>query len=478
MTPGLLTSIQNALDDPLWDASVSGVKNVVSNAIRALDSTVEIEDTKYFSHSFVPDFVLSWPKSSAGRTRDVFLRVVLDATTVRYDLDTVGGTHPILLGLEALTDELEPAGPEVAESKFHDVLLTDPLALACLGDGVLSEFGTVIPSAVIRSGEGRLGEDSSARLVQSADRVFTAAKEHVPQPIVDSQPTIEEFIGEREVGRLFNLARIVWEATGGDPMAFPLATSLDDLDVEALRYLLDSGPTARLDFWRSVGKSVTADLLLGVGLDRAANLDVLVATNLDRLAFRHLAMLPGRLDLDRGTRWRIDPDNSLILQGAGFEAVLATHKESLPAPRLKLERLAPDEFVRRVDGKRFSSVTFVDQAANTVTTENAAALHVGDGGVMQLLSAESGARVLGVGLDVAGGKRLECRFEDGTASGKTASTFSVQEFLTVAIPVLVKLSESDDQLIEQITADFATVATGPPGGEYQPQLLLQLNDFG
>lgn len=57
----LMASVNTALDDPSWDSSVRSVKSVLRQAIQDMDSRVKIEDTTYFNHTFVPDFVLTWP---------------------------------------------------------------------------------------------------------------------------------------------------------------------------------------------------------------------------------------------------------------------------------------------------------------------------------------------------------------------------------------------------------------------------------
>jgi hypothetical protein len=471
----LLGAIQDALDHASWDVSVASVKTLVINAIERMDPTVKISDTKYFSHSFVPDLILEWPKASASQSRDVYLRVQLDEVGVRYDLATIGSGHPILMGLSAIDDRLLSTSTEMERSKVLDVLLTDPVAVADLGVGVQAEFGAVLPGALLRSGEGLVGIDNARRLSASGSAIFAAAKDHLPVPISDNRPIIDEFISGRGADRLFNLTRIVWVATGGDPMTFPFDTSLEALDIDALRYLLHSGPSTRLDFWRSVGRDVSVELLLAVGIERAPNLDVLVATNLDRLAFRHVAVVPGRLAFDRSSHWRVETDRNLVFEGATCEAVFALHKEHVRSHGSVLDPLLPSEFARRIEGRKFTSLTFRDQAGNTVTTENSAELKVDNRGALRLLSDGPAIRVMGVGLDLSG-KRLDCRFGEGTAAGKTTSTFALDELLSSGLPVLTNLTEEDTREIEQIRATFGMVSADASGDE-NGQLDLSITDF-
>ena len=85
----LQSEILSGLDVPNWDESIATVKRTVANALQALDRGIEIKDTRYFNHSFVPDFVLSWPRD-AGRQRDVFLRLDSSAAFLNRDLDLLG----------------------------------------------------------------------------------------------------------------------------------------------------------------------------------------------------------------------------------------------------------------------------------------------------------------------------------------------------------------------------------------------------
>jgi len=63
-----------------------------------------------------------------------------------------------------------------------------------------------------------------------------------------------------------NFGRIVWEATGGDPSQFPIRTALSGVDDTGLRFLLDEAPSDDPEFWRSVGRLVTLERLLLLGV--------------------------------------------------------------------------------------------------------------------------------------------------------------------------------------------------------------------
>ena len=70
----LQSEIFDGLDIPNWDESITAVKRVVANALHRVDPSTSIKDTGYFNHSFVPDFLLTWPRD-ADWSRDVFLRL-------------------------------------------------------------------------------------------------------------------------------------------------------------------------------------------------------------------------------------------------------------------------------------------------------------------------------------------------------------------------------------------------------------------
>ena len=70
----LQSDIFDGLNIPNWDESITAVKLVVANALHRVDPSTSIEDTGYFNHSFVPDFLLTWPRD-ADWSRDVYLRL-------------------------------------------------------------------------------------------------------------------------------------------------------------------------------------------------------------------------------------------------------------------------------------------------------------------------------------------------------------------------------------------------------------------
>lgn len=122
MNGDLLASVNNALDTDSWDGAVSSVKQVMGRAIRELDETARLEVTNYFNHSFVPDYRITWP-DPAVPDRDIYLRLGSSAEFIAGDLELIGDSRPIFIGLSPLEEgevrELDRERGETQQSGSH-----------------------------------------------------------------------------------------------------------------------------------------------------------------------------------------------------------------------------------------------------------------------------------------------------------------------------------------------------------------------
>lgn len=79
------------------DRYEAAVKEAVRDALVTLDPTVSIEDTHYFNHSAVPDFMLSWGKST---TRPLFVRRSFEEIAYGHDVDRLSSVRPVILSAQ------------------------------------------------------------------------------------------------------------------------------------------------------------------------------------------------------------------------------------------------------------------------------------------------------------------------------------------------------------------------------------------
>jgi hypothetical protein len=434
--------ILDSLDVPGWADSIVAVKRVVANALRRLDRTADIKDTSYFNHSFVPDFVLSWPRDQ-GRTRDVFLRLDSSDAFLSGDLRYLGKDRPVLLGLAGLDERgharLADSGVDVSAA-----MVTEPAAVEHLGDSApRADFGQVVPAAVLKGGHGWLRTKEAADVTAVAGLLFTSARQHASEPIGGAVAALSEFLDDTQTARLANFGRIVWEATGGDPARFPLATELSAVDDAGLRFLLEEGPADDRSFWRSVGRSVNLDRLVGAGVRSGANLAAFVRANSDRLYARVLLVkaTQRRLD-DEGPEWVIEA-GGLGLRGSDFTAYMASGREKLTVATDSERALPFGEFQRRTADEQVETVTVVAGDGKKVTIESKDMFDPGTDAVVASVGDLPGATVASVGL-IVGGKHLECDFTTRSASGYTNAIFEVVSLLERGLPILWPLSDEQD----------------------------------
>lgn len=78
------------------------VKTAVRDAVGALDSAVAIEDTHYFNHSAVPDFLLRWSKTEH---RPLYIRRSFEEILAGHDLEHLADDRPVILSANDTRDE-------------------------------------------------------------------------------------------------------------------------------------------------------------------------------------------------------------------------------------------------------------------------------------------------------------------------------------------------------------------------------------
>lgn len=440
----LMAAISNALDAPTWDSSIRDTKSVVRNAIRAMDRGVVISDTSYFNHTFVPDFVLDWPNDPRQSSRDLFLRLDSSPFNIKDDLQHLREGRPILLGLEPLREEESPEGEltsSLADTKTADAMVIDPMAVAGFANSEKTSFGSVLPSAVLKGGKGVVDDLAGEALRASTRRVFEAAASHEAQPIAAGVEDIQPYLQEDTSRRLLNLARIVWESTGGEPTEFPATTDLDSLDIDSLTFLLTDGPPDDILFWRNVGRTITLDNLFRAGVVDAPNWRIFLASNLDRISARAVR-LKERKQTSTRPGWSLNRQ-TLQFSGPDFDGYVASYKSDLPGPDEVYPPTITD-FQSRTRNHQIVSMT-VSTARATDITIDSIVTNVSTDESVALLARDPTARVDSASIK-GSRKRMEVNFRQRTAGGHTGAKFTLEEIILRAIPVLWRLdSRSRDE---------------------------------
>ncbi len=454
--------ILDGLNRPGWDDSIAAVKRAVSNALRRLDRGAVVTDTNYFNHSFVPDFVLTWPREP-GHVRDVFLRLDSTNAFIANDIRYLGDARPVMMGLaglEATTDEVRRSEFDAA-TRDTAAMITEPAAVERFEVQPSSSFGQVLPAAVLKGGRGLVSEDAAVGLIGAADGFFAGARTHEPSAVEQSVPGLSKHLDRAQTARLLNFGRVVWEATGGDPSRFPVSSDLAGVDDTGLRFLLDEAPSDDVGFWRSVGRLVTLERLLSLGVRESKNLQPFVRANADRLNARVLLVKASQPKLDAaGPSWEVDA-GGLVLRGGDFSAYMAPKRDDLTVRPDVYHGLDFNSFRRRSNREQVDTVTLVAGDGKTVSIESEDIFDPGTDAVLASVGDLPGSAVGAVGL-LVDGKHLECEFVSGVASGHTNAVFDVMSLLERALPMLWPLTdERDVDEIRKLRQTVESVAIAP-----------------
>ncbi|QYG91819.1 hypothetical protein HC251_04750 [Iamia sp. SCSIO 61187] len=446
----LQSEILSGLDVPNWDESIATVKRTVANALQALDRGIEIKDTRYFNHSFVPDFVLSWPRDPA-RQRDVFLRLDSSTAFLNRDLDLLGRQAPVLLSLtsEWADESPEPPAAEPATS----TLVTEPSAVERFGEASKSpDFGQVVPAALLKGGKGWIDEPVAGTVASAATAFFSGASNHEADTVNQAAPLLAEHLDAAQAGRVLNLGRVVWEATGGEPTQYPVTTDLSGLDDTALRFLLEEGPTDNAAFWRSIGRLVGLERLVNVGVRGGPNLAALVRSNADRLLARTLLVKQTQRTLeDAGPEWAVE-SGALVLRGSDFLAYLAARRDDLTVAADEARALDLATFRDRTADEQVETVTVVAGDGKRVTIESEDMFDPSTDAVLASVGDLPGTAVASVGLIVSG-KHVTCDFTSRSASGHTNAQFDIVSLIERSLPMLWPLTDARDAAEVRLVRD-------------------------
>lgn len=167
--------LRAAMDTPDPEAYISRVKTVVNRQLLSIDGSAVIQDTRYFNHSSIPDFVLSW--AGQKRERRVYLRDSYGAMLAGHDDDYLIEGDPVLVSLSG--SEVESPVPFKLDATDR-TLVTDAAAVEVISDSALAEatpLARMVKANFLRGARGEINRPRAETLVHSADekRPGTAA---------------------------------------------------------------------------------------------------------------------------------------------------------------------------------------------------------------------------------------------------------------------------------------------------------------
>ncbi|KAA1397781.1 hypothetical protein [Aeromicrobium ginsengisoli] len=248
--------LQAATDTRIPADFISGVKRVVQQRLTSLDPTLRLEDTQYFNHSAIPDFVATWPGEKDSRP--IYLRDSYEAVRASQDATVLAAKEPVVLALhvQGTRPDLQTNSNEgragqvlVTDSAAVDVVRADPDADSPLGELVRANF--------IRGGRGLIDEPRASSLVQ-LERVPDGGQ---PRDNERTTALIGDSFSSDAATRIVRTAQLIALAGTPDLNADQIAQtselvqgrlSLAELK-HLLPWLLQQRRGASETFWRHVG---------------------------------------------------------------------------------------------------------------------------------------------------------------------------------------------------------------------------------
>jgi hypothetical protein len=298
VTRPISSRTQAAIDEAMaasrHEDVIEGVKAAVHRELLDLDPKSKVEDTKYFSHSFVPDFVVSWSDAGRAGRRDVYLRPSLASTLAAQDVQSLGDHSPVLLSLHRPEEpSLEEAARRDVGEHAPDTLVTGVSALdAFTGDPAADEpLQALVRPNLVRGGRGVI----SGSTLTALHAPLTGGPEDVSRLeafgalvrqafVPDAATRLERAAQILEIGLTGDIAALT-PGLDVDPREELLRGRLSDVEMQVLLpYLLGRPDVTREPaFWTHVGSMLDLARLEGMfDVLGGLNLTPLVEPNLSR----------------------------------------------------------------------------------------------------------------------------------------------------------------------------------------------------
>ncbi|MFL1377339.1 hypothetical protein [Nocardiopsis protaetiae] len=254
-------NLDSAKDTSDADSYISRVKAAVAAKLQDLDSSATIQDTNYFNHTAIPDFVVTWPKEKSKR--GIFLRHSYDSFIAYDDIKHLAKLDPVVLSLNTHPPtkiEREDLNRRMGSSSH--LLLTDPHAVDVISE--LEANGSPLLKLVranfIRGGRGFIDQHRAAILTGLINLPsLTNQGESPPDDLVSESFT------EDAATRITRTAQLISLAFNSN---YPFSETVErplirgKLSATELRYLIpwllkQRQAIANEDLWRHLGDLIS-----------------------------------------------------------------------------------------------------------------------------------------------------------------------------------------------------------------------------
>jgi hypothetical protein len=449
----LAAAVDSGLKEANPQESIRMVKQAVRKGIMALDGTSILHDTDYFNHSFAPDFILQWGRNQAFK-RPVYLKFADDPGYLAKELHFVADCHPLVVELGADMSQGSHAAPEdrgrlEETAKSNDTMVTDPDGLANLEQGQQREPTLkLLNRALLQGGRGVMDGEAAVQTSNDVASGIAAAQLLNQEPTRRASEILNEVLGGPSRSRVQRFLQALWVGSGGSESNFPGEATLSGaLDDDALAFLLQiEGVSETPEFWRRIGSQLTVDQLARLPLDPEyfANLQLLIAANLDRLWARVLKIVDrgGQMSFQETgepyAQWVVR-NGILCLITDSYEALVGTLSEQLDKISVVSEEPLVGELLDRARANRIRLGELLLSVGNRFLSYGSN----DDGDVSEDVelvrltqSLAPSARVRSAVATLSSGKHLNIYFSRLTAIGEGPAKIPLKELVLTGTSLL------------------------------------------
>ena len=293
-----MNSAQEAIDVALAHRDphdvTESVKRIVAKRIEAVNPDLEIRNTAYFNHSYVPDLVTWWGPNDADH-REVFLRFDTANPHLALDIERLNRDHPMFFSLRHR--RADEASPEVSKalSKHHQVMVTEADAMNELAGSEPGSFESLVYTSVVKAGRGLVNKEQAARARIDTDNSVEAALSGDDSRTRAAVQTTRAILADSASQQIDKYLQMLWLAGGSELESYPggddFSLVRDARDVEGLiRLILSSKVVKSIGFWRQLGSLITLEVLENLtSVEALPNLQHLVNANASRLLVSYAA---------------------------------------------------------------------------------------------------------------------------------------------------------------------------------------------
>jgi hypothetical protein len=237
---------------------VRRVKAVLHDEIQVLDPNAQIEDTNYYSHSAIPDFVITWRREKIQRS--VFLRDTLENVVAARDAEFIPDDSPAVITLDSGRTEAPVVEKLTTQMrKRPNALVTSATTLDVIDDKELAEQSPVselVRANFLRGAKGWVNSDEAELLLNGGSFVGGRSDEEMQAAITKHFQSDAATRISRAATLLALAGRSEWSHDSENEDLF--SGSLSDGELRSiLPWILKEQPSATSGFWRKFGAMFT-----------------------------------------------------------------------------------------------------------------------------------------------------------------------------------------------------------------------------